>query len=354
MRFYLLLSFFILLANFSFAQLACNAGPDVTICPGTSTTIGANPAITGGVPPYTITWAPATGLSSTTIQNPTVTTTNAPITYTLTVKDSRDSAKKDSVTVFIDAIFKMDAGTDKGYCSGSGSSVSIGNSANYSSPYTFNWSPSYGLNNITSPQVTANPTVTTTYTLQITSPSCGVKTDLVTVSVYFLNISAGADTTIHAGESITLHASPNDPSLTYVWWSPTSSVKYSSTYNPNVAPNDTTVFMLTITDTHGCSYIDYVTVNVIPSTKLIFYNSITPNNDGNNDVWIIGNLEKYPKNKLQIFNRYGQEVYSVSDYKNDWDGKLLGQGLPGGTYYYVFETQSGESKIYKGTVTIYR
>jgi gliding motility-associated-like protein len=340
------------LSSISFAQLAVNAGQDKFICPAATTAIGGSPTVSGGFPPYTITWAPSTGLSSSTIQNPTATGINT-ITYTLTVKDSRDSIKTDQVSVVVDDILKMGAGNDKEYCLTGSNSVLIGASTNYLTPYTFKWSPSYALSDTTSPQVTASPTVTTNYTVQIISPLCGVKTDVVTVSVYTLEMSAGADTTINQGESITLFASPNDSSLTYEWWSSTSSLNYNTTYNPDVSPRDTAVFWLTIRDEHGCSYLDSVKVNVKPSSALVFYNSLTPNGDGDNDIWVIGNLEKYRTNRLQIFNRYGQEIYAVTNYKNDWAGKYLGKDLPAGTYFFVLDTKSDEG-IKKGSITIYR
>lgn len=273
LSFTIFLSVFV--ASISMAQFSCNAGPDKTICPNVATALGGAPTITGGSAPYTITWEPATGLSSATTQNPNATGIQT-VTYTLTVKDNRDSIAKDSVTI----------------------------------------------------------------------------------TVYSLAMSAGDDITIDEGTSVTLHASPVDPALTYSWTataaSANSTINYGTSASPDVFPKDTTTYILTIKDTHGCTYVDHVIVYVTPSDNLIFYNSITPNSDGNNDVWEIGNIEKFPKCKLKIFNRYGQAVYSVTGYKNDWNGRYLGQELPAGTYFYVLDTNGENSKIYKGDITIYR
>ena len=66
---------------------------------------------------------------------------------------------------------------------------------------------------------------------------------------------------------------------------------------------------------------------------------ISPNGDGLNDF-----LELVAK-KVEIFNRYGKEVYSKTDYNNDWHGQFMGGGeMPDGTYYYVIELVSGEKK----------
>jgi gliding motility-associated-like protein len=69
---------------------------------------------------------------------------------------------------------------------------------------------------------------------------------------------------------------------------------------------------------------------------------ISVNNDGLNDVFELTNLNV--KN-LQIFNRYGMEVYSKRNYTNEWGGNSNdGDELPDGTYYYVIEQRSGTVK----------
>jgi gliding motility-associated-like protein len=77
---------------------------------------------------------------------------------------------------------------------------------------------------------------------------------------------------------------------------------------------------------------------------------ISPNNDTKNDTF---DLTNFDVKKLQIFNRYGMEVYSKEQYKNEWDGKSNdGQVLPDGTYFYVIEFESGKTKtgwVYKNS-----
>ena len=87
-------------------------------------------------------------------------------------------------------------------------------------------------------------------------------------------------------------------------------------------------------------------------THLIFYSGITPNGDGVNDVWIIDNIEKYPENTVQIFNRWGNRVYYKEGYDNTFDGTWENTRLPDGTYFYVFD--DGKDKQYSGYVQIAR
>lgn len=73
----------------------------------------------------------------------------------------------------------------------------------------------------------------------------------------------------------------------------------------------------------------------------------SPNADGVGDYWVIQGLSDYPRNKLVIFNRWGNKVYTASPYLNDWDGTSatgLGSGeiLPVGTYWYILEPGDGE------------
>ncbi len=61
------------------------AAADSILCEGSTTVL--QPAIRFGVAPFTYTWSPSTGLSDTTIENPTATLTDD-ITYSLTVVDN--------------------------------------------------------------------------------------------------------------------------------------------------------------------------------------------------------------------------------------------------------------------------
>jgi hypothetical protein len=81
--------------------LTANAGTDVTICQGNSTTLsGSASEGTGG--PYTYSWSPSTGLSSTSISNPVASPTST-TTYTLTANDGTSTAT-DQVVVTVNPL----------------------------------------------------------------------------------------------------------------------------------------------------------------------------------------------------------------------------------------------------------
>jgi len=71
----------------------------------------------------------------------------------------------------------------------------------------------------------------------------------------------------------------------------------------------------------------------------------TPNEDGVNDILIVPCLEtdRYPDNKIIIFNEWGAAVYTASPYQNDWDGSISGSPLPVGTYFYIMDFGDGST-----------
>jgi gliding motility-associated-like protein len=85
----------------------------------------------------------------------------------------------------------------------------------------------------------------------------------------------------------------------------------------------------------------------------------SPNGDGVNDNYVIRGLQIYPKNKLSIFNRWGNLVFKAEPYRNDWDGtstfglNIGGDKLPTGVYYYILDL-GDDSKPSKGYIYLNR
>ena len=58
---------------------------------------------------------------------------------------------------------------------------------------------------------------------------------------------------------------------------------------------------------------------------------ITPNGDGANDFWVVENLLYAPENRVALYDRWGEIVFRVENYENDFDAL----DLPAGVYYYI-------------------
>ncbi|MDF4202585.1 gliding motility-associated C-terminal domain-containing protein [Maribacter sp. SA7] len=96
---------------------------------------------------------------------------------------------------------------------------------------------------------------------------------------------------------------------------------------------------------------------VVETGISVFNEVITPNNDGVNDFFRIENIESFPNNKVQIFNRWGVVVYEMSGYDNvtnTFQGVSNGRAtisedseLPVGVYFYVIKYENDGDNLDK-------
>lgn len=160
------------------------------------------------------------------------------------------------------------------------------------------------------------------------------------------------DTTIYFGQSIQLFAQGAD---SYIW-SPPGGLNNHKVYNPVASPVKTTWYYVTGYASEGCPLTDSVLVKVIVNENAFIPNAFSPNGDGINDVFRIGNLTFQRILSFSVFNRYGEEVYKAGINQNGWDGTYKGVMQPLGTYFYLIslELPDGKVKQYKGDVTLIR
>ncbi|MFZ4399734.1 MAG: gliding motility-associated C-terminal domain-containing protein [Bacteroidales bacterium] len=170
--------------------------------------------------------------------------------------------------------------------------------------------------------------------------------DDVSVCECAYHINLGEDTKLCQDETMLLNASL--PNATFLWQDGSSNatyeVKQPGTYwvRAYVAEYD-----ITTSDTIVISAED----EKICNPPLIIPNFITPNGDGNNDNFQLGNADKYDIS-LQIYNRWGNLIYQTANYKNDFSCTQCADGV----YYYLLSAKSkrnGLVKEYKGSLTVF-
>ncbi|PIF30499.1 gliding motility-associated-like protein [Flavobacterium sp. 9] len=97
--------------------------------------------------------------------------------------------------------------------------------------------------------------------------------------------------------------------------------------------------------------------NITPDSDVVIYNAISPNGDGINDKFVIKGIDKYPDNRVEIYNRWGVKVFDADSY-NENDNMFKGYsdgrttvdrsvGLPAGTYFYILKYKKGNETINK-------
>jgi hypothetical protein len=110
-------------------------------------------------------------------------------------------------------------------------------------------------------------------------------------------------------------------------------------------------YTLTGTGSGNCSASDTMHVKVLKPFTIP--NVFSPNGDNINDTWVIKYLNDYPGAKIDVYNRYGQVVYSSVGYATPWDGTYKGKPLPVATYYYIIKPRN-EFEPLTGSITIVR
>ena len=132
---------------------------------------------------------------------------------------------------------------------------------------------------------------------------------------------------------------------------------------------------LSLSSSDGCN--SSITHTVTLEADLIFPNAITPNGDGVNDVFAIGNLntimnpydpDKYRNNELYIYDRWGKQVYHAVNYDTFMDmtgergdGIIVGEQVfdaskvTDGTYFFTFYYKGKFKTVnYHGTLQVIR
>ncbi len=69
-----------------------------------------------------------------------------------------------------------------------------------------------------------------------------------------------------------------------------------------------------------------------PNNQTQLFEVVTPNNDNKNDFLVFENPKKLT-HKLEIYNAFGNLIFTSEDYKNNW----CGESVDAGQYYYLLQ-----------------
>ncbi len=110
------------------------------------------------------------------------------------------------------------------------------------------------------------------------------------------------------------------------------------------------IYTDTVQTAVGCDSVLILELSVV-DCEFEISNMITPNDDGQNDVWKVSDPDKINNCQVTIHNRWGEVIFRSDDYNNEWNGKKnnTGEVLPDGVYFYVIKC---DDKEYTGSINL--
>ncbi len=301
-------------------------------------------AVLSGVPPYNFLWS-----NGFTTQN---VTNLCAGNYIVTVTDAAGCTMVDTATLSINPILTVNIsafeyGAYNVSCNGECDGVAAVQVSGGSGNYTYQWSSGHtgtqandlckGLVSVTVSDGVNPPVVRA---IQINEPD-----ELIVqlTSTPALNGNDGTASVVATGGT---------GNYTFRWSDNGQSTTQTIT---SLRPGE---YFVLVIDGNQCNVLKSIQVSGKPIDESNCFTTIrpviTPNDDGYNEEFIIYCADQV-ENTLQIFDRWGRQVFVGTNYQNNWKGvDASGTKVPDGSYFYLLDviTNSGDRKQFKGSFTV--
>jgi gliding motility-associated-like protein len=295
-------------------------------------------------------WTPSEGLKDTTISNP-VANVQKSMTYTVSTTDNSGCYFQDTINIAISPYHGSINPQDTTICKGKEVRLTA------SGGEKFQWTasvPEINCTDCASPVV--SPSVDALYTALITDKYGCCDTATATVHLYpdIRVVALPADTTVKYGSQLQLNAVTENAS--FYLWQPATHISDVWIRDPVATVYEPVNYIITVSNEYGCRASDTAHIGVDFRDKIFIPSAFSPNNDGLNDIFRIGNISFQKITEFSVFNRWGNQVFNTTDPHNGWDGSYKGTPQPVGTYFYIIRISypDGYAETYKGDVTLIR
>lgn len=180
--------------------------------------------------------------------------------------------------------------------------------------------------------------------VKISVGNCFIR-DTFEVSQIFLDVNIGKDTLVCIGEKLNLKA--NMENAFYKWSTGESSREISI--------STTGEYALSVSQ-GACTASDSIAIDFVKCNECIAVpNAFTPNQDSRNDIFHPVVKCAFKTYTFDVFNRYGQKIFTSNNSGAGWDGTFNTQPCEMGTYFYQIKVTTGlREEFYKGDVILIR
>ncbi len=165
---------------------------------------------------------------------------------------------------------------------------------------------------------------------------------------------AGNDTIIVKGETINFNAQGGG----IYEWTPGTHLTNPFIGNPSGYYPDTGRFgyHVYIRSDGGCEGEDSINVWVVSQSSVFVPSAFTPNGDGRNETLRPIGIGYRTIRYFRVFNRFGQQVFYTTKFREGWDGTLNGVPQDTGTYFWVLSMTDrfGKEMLLKGDAILIR
>ncbi|XCF06157.1 gliding motility-associated C-terminal domain-containing protein [Tamlana crocina] len=186
--------------------------------------------------------------------------------------------------------------------------------------------------------------------------SCNLSTALITLIVAEVEPPEVENQQFCASEGPTVNDLVATNGISFNWY---DSVSSTEPLPLSTALQNEVDYFVSALDSNGCESSKVpVKVSILPvghsQCAPCLKDGISPNGDGQNDVFDLCSLPvTYPNFSIEIINRYGSVVYRGNESTPLFNGKsnvplTMGNQLPSGVYFYVFDPKDGQTKPFQG------
>jgi len=208
------------------------------------------------------------------------------------------------------------------------------------------WTPSTGLSDANSYNPICFPYVSTIYTATVTdsnscSQSANVQVNVIEPNV--INVTNSLEIII--GENVQLNVDYTQGGST-ILWSPSEGLSCNTCPNPIAMPMETTEYTVILVDSLGCfQRYGTILIEVVKEYTLDVPSAFTPNEDGNNDIVYVKGWGLKKLLEFNIYNRWGEMIFSSDDFYKGWDGTFRGVKQDIDTYVYTVRAEAYNGEI---------